>query len=505
MGYTTLPFTGVEVFPTPNSLPTTAQLGSQALTQTPFNLWLYNGTSWQIGNSQNFVASVSIATTANITLSGEQTIDGVLTSTSSVLVKNQTLGQNNGIYTSGSGAWVRRADTNTAATLESISVWVVNGTTNSNTGWSQIVSNIILGTTVITFVQTDAEATNFVDLTSNQSNIAGNKTFTGTTTLSGPVTLCNALANYITIVGAASNSEPSINVTGSDTNVNMNFTSKAAGSFNFFTATTVQQFSITHTSSAVNYISITGAVTTTSPILSTIGSDTNVSLTITPKGSGSIILSNAVNLPTLTASLPLQLNSSKNIVSSQIALTTGVTSILPVANGGTNSSTALNNNRIMISSAGEIVESAVLSNNVAMITTSGGLPSTASTTATELGYVHGVTSAIQTQLNSLVTQVNPSTSGIVIQGYQYSTPTTGNSVTMTSSTLLIHSAITILTLTIVLPATPTAGTIATVATDAAIGALTITGSIIGTLTSLAVGGHAAFQYESNTSTWFRIG
>jgi len=39
-----------------------------------------------------------VATTANITLSGEQTIDGVLTSTNRVLVKDQTAGAENGIY-----------------------------------------------------------------------------------------------------------------------------------------------------------------------------------------------------------------------------------------------------------------------------------------------------------------------------------------------------------------------------------------------------------------------
>jgi len=42
--------------------------------------------------------SCVMATTANITLSGEQTIDGVLTSTSRVLVKDQTALDENGMY-----------------------------------------------------------------------------------------------------------------------------------------------------------------------------------------------------------------------------------------------------------------------------------------------------------------------------------------------------------------------------------------------------------------------
>jgi hypothetical protein len=96
-------------------------------------------------------------------------------------------------------------------------------------------------------------------------------------------------------------------------------------------------------------------------------------------------------------------------------------------------------------------------------------------------------------------------SGINKYGYQYTSATTGDSVTMTKSYLLIHSPITLLTLTIVLPSTPTAGQVACFASDAAITTLTITGSVDSTVTSLPVGGSKQFMYESNTSTWFLIG
>lgn len=60
-------------------------------------------------------APVKVATTANITLSGEQTIDSVaLTSDETprqrVLVKDQTTGSENGIYDVNSGAWTRSPD-----------------------------------------------------------------------------------------------------------------------------------------------------------------------------------------------------------------------------------------------------------------------------------------------------------------------------------------------------------------------------------------------------------
>lgn len=76
--------------------------------------------------------------------------------------------------------------------------------------------------------------------------------------------------------------------------------------------------------------------------------------------------------------------------------------IWPIVNGGTNSSTALNNNRFMISSGGAIVENAAVTASRALASTAGGLPVASATTATELGYVNGVTSAIQTQLGTKV-------------------------------------------------------------------------------------------------------
>src|SRR5881394_769271 len=68
--------------------------------------------------------AVACATTANVTLSGEQTIDGVATSGSAVLVKDQTDAKQNGVYTTSSGAWSRRAAENTGAELISAYVFV---------------------------------------------------------------------------------------------------------------------------------------------------------------------------------------------------------------------------------------------------------------------------------------------------------------------------------------------------------------------------------------------
>lgn len=81
--------------------------------------------------------SVRAATTANITLSGNQTIDGVaLVDGDRVLVKNQTTASNNGIYMVDVGVWGRTTDADSIAELRSAFVFVEQGTVNGDTGWT---------------------------------------------------------------------------------------------------------------------------------------------------------------------------------------------------------------------------------------------------------------------------------------------------------------------------------------------------------------------------------
>lgn len=96
---------------------------------------------------------VAIATTANITLSGEQTIDGVLTSADRVLVKNQSSASENGIYVSAAGAWSRATDSDTGSELEGAAVTVQLGSTLANTSWVQTADSISLGVTSIAWTQ----------------------------------------------------------------------------------------------------------------------------------------------------------------------------------------------------------------------------------------------------------------------------------------------------------------------------------------------------------------
>jgi hypothetical protein len=91
--------------------------------------------------------------------------------------------------------------------------------------------------------------------------------------------------NYLQVTGAATGSGATLSTAGSDTNVAMTLATKGTGGYFFFTDT-VQQFRISHTASAVNYLRVTGAATGVSPVLSAQGSDTNIDLALTPKGTG---------------------------------------------------------------------------------------------------------------------------------------------------------------------------------------------------------------------------
>lgn len=100
--------------------------------------------------------SVKAATTANITLSAPQTIDGVsLVAGDRVLVKDQSTASANGIYVVAASAWTRATDADTAAKLSSGSfVFVEQGTVNADSGWVMTQdAAITLGTTSITWAQ----------------------------------------------------------------------------------------------------------------------------------------------------------------------------------------------------------------------------------------------------------------------------------------------------------------------------------------------------------------
>lgn len=100
-------------------------------------------------------APCRVATTANITLSGLQTIDGVtVVADDRVLVKNQTSAAENGIWVAQSTAWSRARDFNGARdAVQGTLVAIHSGTQYARTIWQvSTVNPIYIGTTEISFV-----------------------------------------------------------------------------------------------------------------------------------------------------------------------------------------------------------------------------------------------------------------------------------------------------------------------------------------------------------------
>ena len=75
---------------------------------------------------------------------------------------------------------------------------------------------------------------------------------------------------------------------------------------------------------------------------------------------------------------------------------------LPIANGGTNSTTSLNSNRFMVSSAGAIVEASAVTASRVVVSDSNGLPSAAATSTTQVEYLSAATGTTGTTSTNLV-------------------------------------------------------------------------------------------------------
>jgi Phage tail fibre repeat len=103
-------------------------------------------------------ASCRVASTANIALStgGTQTVDGVVTVAGNrVLVKNQTLAPDNGIYVVAAGSWSRATDADTTAEVTAgMFTFISEGDVNADSGWVLTANDTItLGTTNLAFEQ----------------------------------------------------------------------------------------------------------------------------------------------------------------------------------------------------------------------------------------------------------------------------------------------------------------------------------------------------------------
>lgn len=112
-----------------------------------------------VAQGLNVKSAVLWGTTGNIVLAGLTTQaggewTGTLTAGDRILVKNQTLPEENGIYAAALLGWTRTSDANTWNELVSAFVFVQDGATLADTGWVCTVNpGGTLGTTAVTWSQ----------------------------------------------------------------------------------------------------------------------------------------------------------------------------------------------------------------------------------------------------------------------------------------------------------------------------------------------------------------
>ena len=220
------------------------------------------GLSWKV--------NVLVATTANITLVGEQTIDGFLTSASRVLVKNQTLSQNNGIYVSAAGAWTRSTDMNTWAQVPGTVVVAEEGTVNGDLAFicTAIVGGT-LGTTPITFSSFGTYLADGTTLT-----LTGN-TFSIATGGVGTTQLAASAVTYAKIQNMSADT-----LLGNPTGGSAAPSEITLGATLTFSGTALQTVAMTGdiTTSANSF------ATTLATVNSNVGTFTNATITVNAKG-----------------------------------------------------------------------------------------------------------------------------------------------------------------------------------------------------------------------------
>jgi len=106
--------------------------------------------------------------------------------------------------------------------------------------------------------------------------------YAGTTQLK--IVHTGSAVNYTEITGGTTGNGPTIRAQG-ETNVELNLVSRGTSGINLRTgANTATQFRVGDTAGAVNYVAVTGAATGSNPAISAQGSDSNIVLSLQPKG-----------------------------------------------------------------------------------------------------------------------------------------------------------------------------------------------------------------------------
>lgn len=310
----------------------------------------------------------------NTNLANDETDTRILTQDATTGVISYRAISGTGTVVTGTGTPNRQTRWTGAGTLGDAQI------TDDGSGDMVLLNDINAGNFTIQNIGaagTDFSGTGGLTLADNLTVTAGGASITGTTSIntSGAATtsIGSVAAGAINVFSGAN---IALNSTSGD--ITLAATDVAINSSTGVTINTVLNAPTTIGTS--NVASVTSIASPTIDISNVPTVATATSL-LRRNATGDIEVSSASFAVIPGGTLPINRNvrtdGAGGLTVGAIALNGGsdeVTGVLPIANGGTNSGTALNNNRIMVSSGGAIVEANALSNGQILIGSTGGAP-----------------------------------------------------------------------------------------------------------------------------------
>ncbi len=184
-------------------------------------------------------------------------------------------------------------------------------------------------------------------------------------------------------------------------------------------------------------------------------------VTLTGNVAGSTLVlpagSNTLGTAAFTATTAYEPAGGSSAITTVGTITSGIWSgtTIAVAKGGTNSGTALNNNRVMQSSAGAIIEATAITASRALVSDTNGIPVHSTTSTTQLQYLAGATGTTGTTTQKIVFDTSPTlvtpTLGVAtatsINKVAITAPATASTLTIADGSSLITAGAYAITLT----------------------------------------------------------